>query len=521
MLYESPDPHRPCQVIVRIRSDVPERDNKPIYLVSDQNNRVWDDEDLSASTVVVRTRRNGMSSEEDEVKALAARMNHPNGQPSTEGKMVGGSGKGPGKSALSRKREREDKDEDKDDDKEDGLDHKHVSFNEEVQVASIRPEASVPLATGPMSRKRRGEEAGLYPQPPRHPDAMTDEELQSYIDTLNDVQYEAFMEDFDLESASDTDDDEKDDKGHPQAPAVARTELPDGAGVGTPLQHVGLQFATNGPGGVKLSRKEQKLVANGLADPENKHNQAKINAAPPERASLLSRRVAEGVQRMTDRRSGRELELYGSDTFQLEPSEEKRECLFIVGPQGSGKSYFCAQYARRWKQQHPDGEVIVFSQLKKDPALDRVGITRVEIDSGLIENPYEVSELGNCLVIFDDIDMIRDTKLRNAVRKLCDSLLEVGRKENAWVIRTSHQARNWSATRSPLAESDKVVFFLNKGAPRAIRNYLKDFMCWPDETIQRVLGNHKTGAPPLKSRWVVVCNIVPQWFLGEHLLCIV
>ena len=66
--------------------------------------------------------------------------------------------------------------------------------------------------------------------------------------------------------------------------------------------------------------------------------------------------------------------------------------------------------------------MIVFSQLKKDPVLDKVGITRVEIDSGLIDNPYEVSELGNCLVIFDDIDMIRDVKLRNAVRRLCDQV---------------------------------------------------------------------------------------------------
>lgn len=44
------------------------------------------------------------------------------------------------------------------------------------------------------------------------------------------------------------------------------------------------------------------------------------------------------------------------------------------------------------------------------------------IDEGLVDNPYEVKELANCLVVFDDIDAIRDKKIKKVVTDLCDEL---------------------------------------------------------------------------------------------------
>lgn len=56
----------------------------------------------------------------------------------------------------------------------------------------------------------------------------------------------------------------------------------------------------------------------------------------------------------------------------------------------TGKSWFAGRYIREWKKQHPDGKVIVFSQVAEDKELDKCGITRVLIDEGLVENPYEI-----------------------------------------------------------------------------------------------------------------------------------
>lgn len=68
-------------------------------------------------------------------------------------------------------------------------------------------------------------------------------------------------------------------------------------------------------------------------------------------------------------------------------------------------------------------------------------------------------ELANCLVVFDDIDAIRDKKIKKVVTDLCDELQVVGRHDNTWVIRTSHLFRNWGATKASLAESNKTIFF--------------------------------------------------------------
>lgn len=87
-----------------------------------------------------------------------------------------------------------------------------------------------------------------------------------------------------------------------------------------------------------------------------------------------------------------------------------------------GKSWFAGRYIREWKKQHPDGRVIVFSQVGEDKELDKCGITRVMIDEGLVDNPYELKELANCLVVFDDIDAIRDKKIKKVVTDLCDEL---------------------------------------------------------------------------------------------------
>jgi hypothetical protein len=85
------------------------------------------------------------------------------------------------------------------------------------------------------------------------------------------------------------------------------------------------------------------------------------------------------------------------------------------------------------------------------------------IDEGLVKNPFKPQDLHDCLVIFDDIDSIRAPKVRAAVQQLCDHSLEDGRHRKVHVVRTSHKCRNWGATRSPLTESDWIVFFLNKG----------------------------------------------------------
>jgi len=357
-----------------------------------------------------------------------------------------------------------------------------------------------------------------FPQPRCHPDQMSDAEYEAYTNTLSDDQYDQFKEYFDLsDSESDDEKDEKLFQGYAssttQQPQPAMTMLPDGGH--TPLAHVGDIFTQQGSGGAKLSRKEQKMLRQGLESDSGGF----VSAGP--RAPVLQKRFDEAKTAVANRTGGRELELYGSDRFQLVPSFPKRECLYVTGPQGAGKSTFAAAYASQWKKQHPGGEIYVFSQLMVDPVLDKLGPIRIELDQGFVDNPIGIEELNGRLCIFDDIDKIKDEKLCAAVRDLRDRLLEIGRKEDTWVVSTSHYVKNWSKTRASINESEKLVFFLNKGATIGIRKYLKDDLGWDKDTIGRVIGTGKQAGSGLKSRWVVINNVMPQWFMGETLISLV
>jgi hypothetical protein len=153
------------------------------------------------------------------------------------------------------------------------------------------------------------------------------------VSTLNPAQVEAFMEDYDFSdgSGSDTDDEKPahsdggggyvypwDAPPAPAMPAPLMTRLPDGAR-GTPLEHLGEQFAQQGPGGSHLEKREQKALAAALAaslDTQPDFSQIKSD----DRRERLQRRYDEALDRVSDRTTGREVELDGYDSFEVRPS---------------------------------------------------------------------------------------------------------------------------------------------------------------------------------------------------------
>lgn len=137
------------------------------------------------------------------------------------------------------------------------------------------------------------------------------------------------------------------------------------------------------------------------------------------------------------------------------------------------------------------------------------------------------------------------------MQQLCDHSLDDGRHRNVDVIRTTHQLRNWSATRSALRECDILVFFLHKGTwvpdalilrllwfrvharfdssltspvsfdagtPRPIRGYFKEYMALGADTIARIIGDDQKKVRPMDSRWVAVYVHVPYFVCGERKL---
>ena len=94
----------------------------------------------------------------------------------------------------------------------------------------------------------------------------------------------------------------------------------------------------------------------------------------------------------------------------------------MTGPSGSGKSTYTRTYLEQWKKKNKDKEIYMFSSLPEDESLDDVKPQRIKLDSSIYEEPIEVEDFKDSVVIFDDIDVISDKKIRDAVYNILNKV---------------------------------------------------------------------------------------------------
>jgi len=111
---------------------------------------------------------------------------------------------------------------------------------------------------------------------------------------------------------------------------------------------------------------------------------------------------------------------------QIPDTTKEREIIYMTGPSGSGKSTYTRKYLEQWKKKNKDKEIYMFSSLPEDESLD-VKPQRIRLDSSIYEDPIEVEDFKDSVVIFDDIDVISDKKIRDAVYNILNKVLEIGR----------------------------------------------------------------------------------------------
>ena len=162
--------------------------------------------------------------------------------------------------------------------------------------------------------------------------------------------------------------------------------------------------------------------------------------------------------------------------------------MYVAGPSGSGKSTFISQFIEEYKERYPERDVVLFAGKSEDPVLDKWGPLRVKMDMNLVEEPMELEELRNSLVIFDDADQITDKYVQAAVWKLRDQILEIGRSLGISVCTVAHQITNYKASRICLNEADYVVFFPKAMGKRGIRYFLKNYAGLEKDQINRIMN---------------------------------
>ena len=188
------------------------------------------------------------------------------------------------------------------------------------------------------------------------------------------------------------------------------------------------------------------------------------------------------------------------------PQEGIIEKIYISAPSGAGKSTWCSNYIKKYKKMFPENEVYVFSTVEEDEALDKHDPIRIDLNE-LAETPINPYDFEYSLCVFDDIDSITDTTVRNSVIALRGWLLEQGRHIKARMLCTSHILMNYKSTRRLLNEATTVVIFPKAGSTYQIKKFLEKYVGMSSADITKLLR--------LNSRWVAVGKTYPTFIMHE------
>ena len=196
--------------------------------------------------------------------------------------------------------------------------------------------------------------------------------------------------------------------------------------------------------------------------------------------------------------------------FNYIPKMDGRECIYICAPSGSGKSWWCKNYAIQYNKLFPDRKIYLFSKIDDDESLDGISnITQISLDESFLAMEFEASDecFKSSLCIFDDTDTVRDNEVRRAIIGLKNDILETGRHNEIHILITSHMISNYKETRIILNEAHKLVIYPSSGATQQIRYVLSRYWGYDKFTIDGIIK--------MRSRWVMCGKIAPQYYMGQ------
>jgi hypothetical protein len=194
--------------------------------------------------------------------------------------------------------------------------------------------------------------------------------------------------------------------------------------------------------------------------------------------------------------------------FQHVPDPDtERIVMYCCGASGSGKTTYTANFLKQYKKAFKKNNIYVFSALPEDEGLDFLEPKRIRIDESLVSDPLAVSDFEDSCCVFDDIDVISDKRIRDAVYSILNQILEVGRHYKISCICTNHLPTAGRDTRRILNESHSITVFPHSGTKRGL-NYL----------LEEYLGMEKNDIKKLKkakSRWATIFKNYPQICMTE------
>lgn len=157
---------------------------------------------------------------------------------------------------------------------------------------------------------------------------------------------------------------------------------------------------------------------------------------------------------------------------------------------------------------YPKNKKYQFSTGAEDPAFEKLGLIKVELDDSLVTDPIRVESLQDCLVLMDDVNSVGSKPLKLALMKLREQIVAVGRKLNVTGLFTAHKIRDYKQSAALLSGCTDVAIFPKSSDKRDCIMFMKDYCYFDSDLIDRIMT--------LPSRWVILHRYTPSYYLSEH-----
>lgn len=185
------------------------------------------------------------------------------------------------------------------------------------------------------------------------------------------------------------------------------------------------------------------------------------------------------------------------------PNPSLRNVTYSAGQAGSGKSTWNSNYMAEWSAQHPKRPLFIVSRVASDATFDDIpGVERIPASRFTGPTPLTIDSFPpNSFVLFDDIDTYPDKKIKEAVQRLRQDILETGRHKMIHCASTNHNLIDGNSTRTLLNETHLITVFPKGGSLNQLRYLLKTYLGYSREEIAHFIK--------LPSRWVTIYRNYP------------
>ena len=182
--------------------------------------------------------------------------------------------------------------------------------------------------------------------------------------------------------------------------------------------------------------------------------------------------------------------------------DEERKVIYISGMSGCGKSTFVSLMIENYHKIFPKNRVLFFSNKPSDPQIDKHDfVIRIKLDESIYQDPFTLEDLRDSLIIYDDIEYIKDKEINLELDRLRDLILQQGRSYHISYCYISHQLNNYRQSRIILNETHMCVLF-----PQMTTTYSLKYL------LEKYFGFNKNDIAKLKtlpSRWVAINKMPP------------